>query len=240
MGSAYEIYSAIHDNDEYDMIAEIDNSSDEDSDEDSNNVTGHALETKATVLRNLAHGFPYNKGGPAQEYWWTSDEISHMAQLLRTRNDQVRERTKRRPRVIRAQNYKGVSSRNTLLNWINSVRLGKRFAENSRHDRGAYIKHGQWSNHRQWEYVSEALTHEFHYWMAQEKINKELPDDKKHLAKYPLIQDLIFRNNEDFTGGLWSQFYKYWEPFIAELRLDFNLPLTISFDNFISAMKKVS
>ena len=219
MGSAYEIYSAIHDSLEFDMIAEMSLSSDEDSEEDDAGPLGHPVETKSAVLRNLAHGFPYNKGGPAQEYWWTSEEISHMAQLLRAQNDRVRERTKKRPRAIRAQNYKGVSSRNTLLNWINSVRLGKRFAENSRHERGSRIKHGQWSNHRQWEYVSEILTHEFHYWMAQEKINKALPSDQSHLAKYPLVEDLIFRNNEDFTGGLWSQFYKYWEPFIAELRL---------------------
>ena len=215
MGSAYEIYGAIHDTEEFDMIGVIESSSDDES-EDEN--VGHPVEDKATVLRKLAHGFPYNKGGPAQEYTWSSEDISHMAELLRTRNDQVREKAKKRPRAIRAQNYKGVSSRNTLLNWINSVRSGKRFPDNDRHERGKRIHHGQWSNHRQWEYVSEILTNEFHYWMAQEKINQSLPEDQKHLAKYPLVQDLIFRNNDDFTGGLWSQFYKYWEPFIAELR----------------------
>ena len=218
MGLAYDIYSGVHDGEEYDMIAEIglSESSDDDSGDDA--PVGHPMETKSAVMKNLAHGFPYNKGGPAQEYWWSSDDIAHMAQLLRAKNDQVREKTKKRPRPIRAQNYKGVSSGNTLLNWINSVRLGKRFTKNNRHVRGKCIQRGEWSNHRQWEYVSEILTHEFHYWIGQEKANKALPDHQKHLATYPLIDDLIFRNNEDFTGGLWSKFYKYWEPFIAELR----------------------
>ena len=79
MGSAYEIYSAIHDNAEFDMIAEM-SLSDDDSEDDITGPIGHPIETKGAVLRNLAHGYPYNKGGPAQEYWWTSEDISHMAQ----------------------------------------------------------------------------------------------------------------------------------------------------------------
>ena len=214
MGSAYEFYNNLFDEDEYDMIAAIDSDS---SDEE---VVGHPRESKEEVLRNLKDGFPYNKGGPAQQYYWTSDDISQMADLLRQKNEQVRRQRKKRPRCIRGQNYRGDTSSNYLLNWVNSVRTGRRFESNPHIIRGEKLKHGQCSNHRLWEYVSEFLTCEFKYWMTVHKTNMSLPKSQRSKVRYPRVEDLIFRVNDDFTGGLWSQFYKYWEPFINELRLD--------------------
>ena len=214
MGSAYQIYSSIFDKDEYDIAAMVDSSSDDEVDDG-----GHPFETKEDVLKQLADGFAYNKGGPAREYEWSQAEISHMAGLIRDKNDEVRKnKRKNRPRAIRAQNYRGETSHNYLLNWVNSVRVGKRFPENPNLVRGSKWLHGQRSNHQLWETVSEILTAEFHYWMRIHKLNLALDPKDRKKVRYPLVEDLIFRVNDDFTGGLWSQFYKYWEPFINELR----------------------
>ena len=214
MGSAREIYLGVFEENEFDEAAIFDRSSDEEDD------GGHPYDNKATVLSKLEDGYPYNKGGPAREYDWTASDISKMADLIRKKNEEVRQNRKKRPRAIRAQNYRGDTSNNYLLNWINSVRCGKRFENNPNHERGPKLLHGQRSNHRLWEYVSEILTKEFHYWMDIHKKNMALPKSERSKVQYPLIEDLIFRVNDDFTGGLWSQFYKYWEPFISELRLE--------------------
>ena len=214
MGSAREIYVGVFDDDEYDAFALIDRSSDEEEIDDG----GHPFDTKGEVLRKLREGYPYNKGGPAREYEWTIEDINEMTELLRSKNEQVRKDRKKRPRAIRAQNYRGDTSNNYLLNWVNSVRCGKRFSENRNHVRGPKLLHGQRSNHQLWENVSEILTKEFHYWMAIHKENQKLPVDQRSKVRYPLVEDLIFRVNDDFVGGLWSQFFKYWEPFINELR----------------------
>ena len=223
-GSGNGYYGHLYAPEEFDDIAAIYSS---DDDEDS---SGHPHETKGQVLENLASGFPYNKGGPAREYDWTAGEISKMAQLIRDRDQKVRQELASNPRKIRGQDYLGQTSNNHLLKWINSVRSGKRFAHNPKISRGPSLKYGQWTNHRQWEYVSSVLIAEFHYWIAVEKQNRKLGPGEGHLARYPKLSDLIFRNNEDFTGGLWSNFYQFWEPFITEMRYE---PLTNSFDNFI-------
>ena len=214
MGSAHEFYNNLFDEDEYNMIAAMDSDS---SDEDEE-ITGHPRESKSDILHNLKNGFPYNKGGPAQKYQWTKSEIQQMADLLRDKNRQVRQQRAKRPRCIRAQNYRGETSNKYLLNWVNSVRTGRRFESNPRIIRGEKWKVGQRSNHQLWEYVSQVLTCEFHYWMDVHKKNLALPEDERSKVKYPRVEDLIFRVNDDFTGGLWSQFYTFWEPFINELR----------------------
>ena len=216
MGSENHYYRSTFNEDEYDLaVSLMDRSSDEDDEVDDG---GHPFESKQKVLENLEKGYPYNKGGPAREYEWDLSEIAKMSDLIRKRNEEVRENRKKRPRAIRAQNYRGETSGNYLLNWVNSVRCGKRFPENPKLVRGPKWKHGQRSNHQLWETVSEILTCEFHFWMGIHKKNADLPPGEKVKAKYPRIEDLIFRVNEDFTGGLWSQFYQYWEPFINELR----------------------
>ena len=233
MGSARAVYVGVFDENEFDDAAIFDRSSDEEDDDG-----GHPFENKAEVLKNLKLGYSYNKNGPAREYQWTPSEVSEMADLLRHKNDTVRQQRKKRPRAIRAQNYRGDTSNNYLINWINSVRSGKRFENNPNHVRGPKLLHGQFSNHCLWEFVSDVLTQEFQYWMKIHKNNLSLPESQRSKVKYPLIEDLIFRVNDDFTGGLWSQFFKYWEPFINELRLV--LPLTIVFDNFILVTTKVT
>ena len=214
MGSAGHFYNNTFNEEEYDLAASL---IDRSSDEEEEVTVGHPIETRSEVLMNLEKGFSYNKGGPAREYEWDSSDISKMAELIRKKNNEVREDRKKRPRAIRAQNYRGETSGNYLLNWVNSVRCGKRFPENSSLTRGPKLKHGQKSNHQLWEIVSEILTCEFHYWMKIHKQNIKLPENERSKVKYPRVEDLIFRVNDDFTGGLWSQFYKYWEPFIEEL-----------------------
>ena len=213
MGSAYEYYSGIFTGDEFDDAAIYDRSSDEEEDDG-----GHPHDTKDEVLRKLETGFPYNKGGPAREYNWNASDISKMADMVRNVNNSVRQKRKKRPRTIRAQNYRGDTSSNYLLNWINSVRNGKRFADNKEMIRGPKILHGQKSNHQLWKMVSEILTKEFHYWIDIHKKNLSLHPSQRSKVKYPRVEDLIFRVNDDFTGGLWSQFFQFWQPFINELR----------------------
>ena len=216
MGSENQYFGHLFTEDEFDLaVSLIDRLSDEDEPVDDG---GHPFETKKQVLENLEAGYSYNKGGPAREYEWNSTDISKMADLLRKKNTEVRNQRKKRPRAIRAQNYRGDTSNNYLLNWVNSVRCGKRFPENTKLVRGPKWLHGQRSNHQLWEAVSEILTCEFHYWMQIHRQNLALPKDERAKVKYPRVEDLIFRVNDDFTGGLWSQFYQYWEPFIDELR----------------------
>ena len=38
------------------------------------------------------------------------------------------------------------------------------------------------------------------------------------LIQYPKIEDLVFRHNDDFVGGLWTDFEKHWQRFIDEIR----------------------
>ena len=193
-------------------------SSDESDDEDGDERSGHPLETKAAVLENLRTGFSYHKNGPAQEYDWTPAEITLMTQMIRDTHSETKAATKNKHRIIRAQNFRGESSQNTLRNWVNSCLSGQRFPDNPRVRRGPRIGHNDWSNFKQWEYVSETLQHEFHYWSEVEKINRSLPSERQKEVRYPRLDDLIFRHNDDFTGGHWSHFAKFWDPFIDEMR----------------------
>ena len=214
------------------LLSSDDDSTDDEMDEA---ATGHPAETKEEVLKNLRDGYSYHKNGPAREYDWTATEISEMSELILKTHSEVQAATKNKSRVIRAQNYKGESSANMLRNWINSCLNGKRFPENPRIERGDSIEHDEWTNHQMWEYVSRTLQSEFHYWTNVEKINRTLPSDRKKEVRYPKLDDLIFRHNDDFTAGLWSDFREYWQPFINELRY---LLSNISFVNFISARRR--
>ena len=194
-------------------------SDDSDSEDDSAaEKKGHPIETKAEVLKNLAANFPYNKGGPAQEYAWNREDISKMTELIRERHSILQKRYQKKSRQIRGQNYKGESTHNHLLNWVNSCRSGKRFPLNASIQRGEPFSYGEKTNQQLWEYVSETLIHEFHYWVKKDKENQKLPKSQQQKIDYPKLDDLIFRHNDDFTGGHWSHFAKFWDPFIDEMR----------------------
>ena len=189
-----------------------------DDDDFEDEELGHPLEDKKTVLKNLSNGFKYHKNGPAREYAWNKSEISTMAEMILERHNRVVMDKKNRVREIRAQDHLGNSGRNTLLNWVNSCLTGKRFPDNPKILRGPKISFNDWSNHKLWRYVSSTLQAEFHYWDEVNKQNARLPQESSHLARYPKLSDLIFRHNDDFTSGLWSEFHDFWVPFINELR----------------------
>ena len=193
-------------------------SDDDETDDDGETDAGHPLEDKKDVLNNLRNGYAYHKNGPAREYEWTPEEISEMSSMIVAAHEKIKAATKNKARVIRAQNYKGESSANMLRNWVNSCRSGQRFPDNPTVERGPKLEHDEWSNHQLWEYVSRTLQAEFHYWTKVEAINRKLPKDKQKSARYPKLDDLIFRHNDDFTAGLWSDFQSHWQPFIDELR----------------------
>ena len=194
-------------------------SSDEDSDTDDEiENKGHPRETKEKVLANLIDGFAYHKNGPAQEYDWNSNDVSIMTDLIRRQHEKTQAASKNKNRIIRAQNYKGESSANMLRNWVNSCRISERFPDNIQIQRGPKLEHDEWTNHQLWQYVSATLQSEFHYWTKVEIINRSLPEERKKEVRYPKLGDLIFRHNDDFVSGLWSDFSEYWQPFIDEIR----------------------
>ena len=204
-------------------------SDDDESTDDEDEPSGHPVETKEEVLANLRNGFAYHKNGPAREYDWTPSEISEMSALITATHEKIKAATKNKARIIRAQNYKGESSANMLRNWVNSCRSGTRFPDNPSIERGHKLEHDEWTNHQLWEYVSRTLQSEFHYWTKVEQINRNLPDERKKSAKYPKLDDLIFRHNDDFTAGLWSDFREHWQPFIDELRYSRETRSCVSF-----------
>ena len=195
-------------------------SDDSDSDNDAPDTLkkGHPIETKEQVLKNLAADYPYNKGGPAQEYPWTEADIAEMTDLIKERHSNLQKKYQKKARQIRGQNYKGESTHNHLLNWVNSCRSGKRFPSNPNVQRGSPYSYGEKTNQQLWEYVSETLISEFHYWVDLDKKNRKLPKNQQQKMSYPKLDDLIFRHNDDFTGGHWSHFAKFWDPFIDEMR----------------------
>ena len=189
---------------------------DENSSDEDEAPVGHPIETKAKVLRNLKAGFKYHKNGPAQMYDWTSDDIGHMTQII---NDSVSKLKKGR-RKIRAVDYKGRPLPNGLLGWVNSVRTGKYFSDNPKINRGPAFTSGEKSNFWLWNFVSETLISEFDYWTEVHKKNATVdPKD----TRYPDISKLIFRNSDDFVGGLWCDFERHWQRFIDEMRYVTNL-----------------
>ena len=188
------------------------------SSDDEAAAPGHPLQTKSEVLEGLRNGYKYHKNGPAREYSWNKQEIAVMTKLIMEKNELVKAAKKNRSRRIRAQLYDGTSTGHTLINWVNSCLTGKRFPENKAVQRGPAIAHGDWSNHKMWCYVSSTLQAEFHYWNTVNSINKQLGSDEAARARYPKLTDLIFRHNDDFVSGLWSEFSEYWQPFIDELR----------------------
>ena len=211
-------------------------SDDDDSDDDGDTNTGHPVEDKRAILEKLREGFAYHKNGPAREYDWTKEEIAEMSTLITETHERVKAASKNKSRVIRAQNYKGESSANMLRNWVNSCLQGKRFPDNPQIERGEKIDHEDWSNYQMWDYVSRTLQAEFHYWTKVEKINRNLPSDRTKEVRYPKLDDLIFRHNDDFTAGLWSDFRTHWQPFIDELRYSRDIRSSVNFD--ISARRR--
>ena len=188
-------------------MEEINESSSEDEVED----VGHPLEDKETVLRNLKNGFRYHKNGPAQMYDWSQDDIEKMTKIIHESVMKV----KKGRRKIRAVNYMGQPFPGGLLGWVNSVRSGLYFRDNPKIDRGPVFKSGEKSNFWLWNFVSTTLLCEFDYWSEIHKQNAKVkPED----TKYPDISKLIFRNSDDFVGGLWCDFEGHWQRFVDEMR----------------------
>ena len=171
---------------------------------------GHPLETKDEVFENLKQGFLYHKNGPAQQYDWTKDDIAKMSRIIQ---DSVATVKKGR-RNVRAMNFKGEPFPGGLLGWVNSVRTGRYFPDNTKIERGKALVSGEKSNFWLWNYVSETLIHEFDYWTEWQKVNKTLKPEE---TKYPDISKMIFRHSDDFVGGLWSDFSKHWQRFVDEM-----------------------
>ena len=182
-----------------------------DSSDDEPTETGHPLETKEIVLKNLKNGFKYHKNGPAQMYDWTKDDIAHMTEIIHNSVSKI----KKGRRKIRAVDFKGQPLSNGLLGWVNSVRTGKYFSDNPRINRGPAFKSGEKTNFWLWNFVSDTLICEFDYWTEIHKQNATVdPKD----TKYPDISKLIFRHSDDFVGGLWCDFERHWQRFIDEMR----------------------
>lgn len=193
--------------------------SDSDSDDDNGGgaAKGHAVETKDQVLENLFNGFPYHKNGPAQGYKWSEAEIEKMAQHLEDYASKVK---RGRRKKIRATRYDGRPVTGGLLKFVNDAVTGKTFPNNPhiKRRRNRY-KAGYITQHALWHEASEILIAEFDYWMDIYEDNiKYASEGRPELIRYPKIEDLVFRNNEDFVGGLWSDFEKHWQRFIDEIR----------------------
>ena len=174
---------------------------------------GHPPHSPNEVIQNLKKGFKYHKNGPAREYDWSKKHIEEMTRMIDHKNKEVKFK-RAKERIIRGQNYQGVSDKDHLLKWVNSCRMGYRFPLNPLVERGPQLCRKDWSNKQLWHYVSRTLIAEFDYW------TKIFQSDQAKAAdiKYPKVSDLIFRHNEDFTSGLWSEFATHWERFIDNMR----------------------
>ena len=186
--------------------------SDDESDQDEE-IFGHPDHSPNEVLENLRNGYKYHKNGPAREYSWSKADIAEMTKMIEKKNNLVKLR-RAKERVIRGQDYKGYSDKDHLLRWVNSCRMGYRFSLNPKVERGPQLRRKEWSNKKLWEYVSRTLIAEFDYW------TEVFQSDQAKAAgiQYPKVSDLIFRHNEDFTSGLWSEFSHHWERFINNMR----------------------
>ena len=178
---------------------------------------GHPKEQKSVVLEKLFSGFRYHKDGPAQSYQWTEEEIQKMAQHLEEYAKQAKEGKRRKIRAVR---YDGTPVVGGLLRFVNDARMGKTFKDNPRISRRqkAYYA-GQLTQHQLWHEASEILLAEFDYWSEVHQSNLlHFKAGQPEKCRYPKIGDLIFRHNDDFVGGLWSDFHIHWDRFIDELR----------------------
>ena len=178
---------------------------------------GHPLETKEEVLRKLFDGFSYHKNGPAQSYQWTESEINLMADHLEEYCTKVK---KKKRHKIRATRYDGRPVTGGLLKFVNDAKTGKTFPNNPyiKRRRQRY-KAGYISQHALWHEASEILIAEFDYWMDIYQDNlKYAAQGQTDKIRYPKVDDLIFRHNDDFVGGLWSDFEQHWQRFIDEIR----------------------
>ena len=181
------------------------------SSDDEDTDVGHPVENKAIVLKNLAEGFKYHKNGPAQPYDWNKKDMKIMTDLIQKQSAQL----KKGRRKIRAVKFDGTEFPDGLLGWVNNVRNGTYFSDNPNVHRGPVFKSGEKSNHWLWNFVSVTLLSEFEYWSRVHQENQKVDPSE---ARYPNLHQLVFRHTDDFVGGLWSDFSKYWEPFISEMR----------------------
>ena len=200
-------------------------------DEDDQDEDGHPDHSPNEVIENLRKGYKYHKNGPAREYSWSKSEIAEMTKMIERKNNLVKLK-QAKERIIRGQDYRGNSEKDHLLRWVNSCRMGYRFPLNPKVERGPQLRRVDWSNKKLWEYVSRTLIAEFDYW------TEIFQSDQAKAAniQYPKVSDLIFRHNEDFTSGLWSEFAHHWERFIDNMRY---IPVIISLLNFILVMSRI-
>ena len=203
--------------------------SDDESDQDEEDF-GHPDHSPNEVIENLRNGYKYHKNGPAREYSWSKEEIAEMTKMIERKNNLVKLK-RAKERIIRGQDYKGYSDKDHLLRWVNSCRMGYRFSLNPNVERGPQLRRKEWSNKKLWEYVSRTLIAEFDYWTEIFQSDQAKAAD----IKYPKVSDLIFRHNEDFTSGLWSEFSHHWERFINKMRY---IPVNNSLLSFISVTSR--
>ena len=182
------------------------------SDEEEEESSGHPIETKETVIQNIANGFRYHKNGPAQPYNWNKDDLIKMTKLIK----EAAKKVTRGRRKIRAIRYDGKEFPGGLLGWVNNVRKGLYFSDNPNVNRGPVFKSGEKSNHWLWNFVSETLLAEVDFWTKIHKANQKCDPEQ---SKYPDLEKLIFRHPDDFVGGLWTDFEKHWQRFVDEMRL---------------------
>ena len=179
--------------------------------DDEDNDGGHPIEDCETVLKRLASGVKYHKNGPARQYDWKKEHISRMTEIIKNSVSKI----KRGRRKVRAMDYTGSEFPGGLLGWVNAVRSGKYFGDNPDIDRGPRFVSGEKTNFWLWNYVSEVLISEFHYWTKVHQENKTMDPAK---TRYPDITKMIFRHTDDFVGGLWTDFSKHWKTFVNEMR----------------------
>ena len=188
--------------------------SDSDEEEENGEEFGHPPHTPNEVIENLRNGFKYHKNGPAREYDWSMmpDLVEEMTRMIERKHNEIKLK-RAKERIIRGQNYRGESEKDHLLRWVNSCRMGYRFPMNPNVERGEQLRRSDWSNKKLWNYVSRTLIAEFDYWTKIFQSDQA----KKSNIQYPKISDLIFRHNDDFTSGLWSEFAEHWVQFIDKM-----------------------
>ena len=174
--------------------------------------------SKADILAAVFSGKKVHKLSPAFQKDWTNAEIESMSEFVHKTGQEHRDRQNQGPPEIPAVDYKNrplKGGKDGLLNWVNSVRLNRRFKYNHLIQRGGRLRPGGRTNRQLWKEVSRILLAEFKYWSLKLKQNRQLmAQGRGHMVEYPKVSDLPFRDNSVFLGGEWSHFSCFWDEFI--------------------------
>ena len=142
-----------------------------------------------------------------------------MSEFVHKVGQDHRDRQNQGPTEIPAVDYKNRPLKNGLLDWVNSVRLNRRFKYNHLIPRGGRIRPGGRTNRQLWKEVSRILLAEYKYWSLKLKYNRQLmAQGRGYLVEYPKISNLPFRDNAVFLGGEWSHFACFWNEFIEAMK----------------------